>query len=110
MAGAPQYFETCGRVVEVIAPSKAVVELKYKGKPARALLLYDKIPQDLKPDEPQKGIADLIQVGSSVRFSCHNFDETREDRSVFSYGSQCLQSYGVSLNLSPLYSTGAHGL
>lgn len=69
-----------GKVIELHFPYKAVVAFKYKEKQQRALLRADKLILNGQNVALGKPIDSYLQEGSTVKFSCHGFDESGQDR------------------------------
>lgn len=67
-------------MIELYFPYRAVVAFKYKDKQERALLKADKLIVDGQNVGMGKTIDGYLQEGSTVKFSCHGFDESGQDR------------------------------
>lgn len=77
------YKSIVGRVIEVTNRFKAVVEFQDLGSKQRALLKVEKLTckASINPDGAEDHhISDFVEVGTTVRCLCHNFDETGDHK------------------------------
>lgn len=76
----PGMNEYTGKVIDLIPKLKAIVQFQLNNKAERALLWYDKLKVNGHPLPEGDCINDHLNIGSTVTFMCHKFDENGIDR------------------------------
>lgn len=80
VAGKLYIKDSVGSVLCFLGKHKAILSFRHEGKDQRALLLYEKLKFN-GLDLPEEGkLADYLNVGSTIPFTCHSFDDSGPDK------------------------------
>ncbi|KAG8294726.1 hypothetical protein J6590_046588 [Homalodisca vitripennis] len=74
--------EFVGKVVEILPKHKAIVQFQLDNKTERALLWYYKLKVNGQSLPQEGSIDEYLEKGASLKFLCHNFDDSGVDRYV----------------------------
>ncbi|XP_046660041.1 uncharacterized protein LOC124353983 [Homalodisca vitripennis] len=72
--------EFVGKVVEILPKHKAIVQFQLDNKTERALLWYYKLKVNGQSLPQEGSIDEYLEKGASLKFLCHNFDDSGVDR------------------------------
>ncbi|XP_068086634.1 uncharacterized protein [Anabrus simplex] len=73
------YFnDIIGNVIDLHPPFKCTVTFSEQGVAQRALLMSERLVVDGRKAIPGMQIQDYLQIGSCVRFCCHEFDTAKD--------------------------------